>query len=133
MSGTSQKYVDIGLLILRIGIGVMFIYHGLPKIMKGPQMWGELGKAVGFFGITFAPQFWGFMAAFAELFGGLAIISGTFFRTFCVLLTIEMVVASNMHLAKGDGLLTASHAIEMGIVFLSLIFTGPGKYAVGKF
>jgi putative oxidoreductase len=29
-------------------------------------------------------------------------------------------------------LVAASHAIEVGIVFLSLIFIGPGKYSVDR-
>ena len=32
-----DKYRDIGLLFLRIGIGVMFIMHGLPKLIGGPE------------------------------------------------------------------------------------------------
>jgi putative oxidoreductase len=127
-----NKYADAGLLILRIGIGTMFIYHGLPKIMGGPQGWGELGKVMGIFGINFMPQFWGFMAAFAEVIGGIAIILGVLMRPFCLLLVIDMVVATAMHLRKGDGLLVASHAIEMGIVFFSLIFIGAGRYTFYK-
>jgi len=130
---SSNRYIDLGLLILRIGIGMMFIYHGFPKIMGGPQVWEGVGKAMSVLGITFVPKFWGLVAACTELFGGIAIMSGLFFKPFCVLLTIEMAIASTMHLSKGDGLLTASHAIEMGIVFLSLIFIGPGEYIIGKF
>ena len=35
-----------------------------------------------------------------------------------------------MHLGKGDGLMGASHAIEAGILFLSLILIGPGRYSL---
>ena len=129
----TEKMANFGLLILRIGIGVMFIYHGLPKLMGGPGAWEGLGKTMGIFGITFLPQFWGFMAAFAEAVGGVALIAGIAFRPFLVLLLIDMIVASTMHLSKGQGLFAASHAVEMGIVFLSLIFTGPGKYVVFRF
>jgi uncharacterized membrane protein YphA (DoxX/SURF4 family) len=30
------KYKNFGLLILRVGLGVMFIYHGLQKLLGGP-------------------------------------------------------------------------------------------------
>jgi len=133
MVSNEDGYVNAGLLVLRIGIGCMFLYHGLPKLLGGPAVWTELGKAMGALGVTFAPVFWGFMAAFSEAFGAVALITGLLIRPFCALLAIEMAVAANMHLRKGDGLLVASHAIEAGIVFLSLIFTGAGKYRIGKF
>jgi putative oxidoreductase len=125
-----NKHKDVGLLILRLGFGAMFIYHGLPKMLGGSQSWEHLGTAMANFGITFLPSFWGFMAAFSELVGGICIILGFFFRPACFLLAFTMATGAFMHLAAGDGLLRASHAIEDGIVFFSLIFIGPGKYSV---
>ncbi|UCB52826.1 MAG: DoxX family protein [Candidatus Zixiibacteriota bacterium] len=127
-----DKYRDIGLLILRIGIGGMFLFHGGPKIAAGPEKWEQLGMAMGNFGIHFLPVFWGFMASFAEFFGGIMIILGLFLRPACMLLTINMIVATSFHLNRGDGLLGASHAIEVGIVFLSLLFVGPGRYSLDQ-
>lgn len=126
-----NKNKDVGLLILRLGFGAMFIYHGFPKMLGGPQSWQHLGIAMTNYGITFLPPFWGFLAAFSELAGGICIILGLFFRPACFLLTFTMATAAFMHLSAGDGLLIASHAIEDGIVFLSLLFIGPGKYSVG--
>jgi len=123
-----DKYRDLGLLILRLGIGAMFIYHGTPKILGGPQMWVKVGGAMAGLGITFAPSFWGFMAAFSEFGGGILLILGLAFRPACALLSITMAVAAHMLLTK-VGLLAASQAIEDGVLFLSLILIGPGKYS----
>ena len=127
-----NKYRDIGLLILRLGIGGMFIFHGAPKILGGPDMWEKLGTTMGIYGVHFLPVFWGFMSSFAECFGGIFLILGLFFRPACILLTINMIVATSMHLNRGDGLGIASHAIEAGILFLSLILIGPGKYSLDE-
>lgn len=127
-----DKYRDEGLLILRIGIGIMFTMHGWPKISAGPAMWEKLGMATGAVGIHFAPTFFGFMAALAEFGGGLCLIFGFMTRLACIFLFIDMAVASAMHLTKGDGLNVASHAIEAGILFLSLIFIGAGKYSLDE-
>lgn len=127
-----SKYRDVGLLVLRIGIGTMFLYHGAPKIFGGPEKWGKVGMAMASVGLHFFPVFWGFMAAFSEFFGGICIILGLFFRPACILLAITMTIAASMHLNRGDGLAVASHAIEDGIVFLSLILIGPGKYSFDK-
>ena len=126
------RFLDLGLLIMRCGLGLMFVFHGWPKISGGAELWGTIGAAVSNVGIHFGFVFFGFMAACAEFFGGVFLIVGSFTRPFCVLLTITMAVASIMHLRQGDGVQVASHAIEMGVVFFSLIFIGPGSYTVSS-
>jgi len=126
------KYRNTGLLLLRIGIGIMFIIHGFPKLAGGPQGWEGLGGSMKVIGIDFLPMFWGFMAAATETFGGFLLIVGLFYRPACILLVFTMIIAALVHFGKGDGLQGASHAIELGIVFFSLIFIGPGKYSVDK-
>jgi putative oxidoreductase len=128
-----SRYGDLGLLVLRVGIGVMLMAHGVPKMMGGVPVWKGLGQAMAVLGISFVPEFWGFMAAFAEVFGGLALITGIFFVPFAIMLTFEMVVAMFMHLNQGADFATVSHPIELAIVFLSLIFIGPGKYVLLRF
>jgi putative oxidoreductase len=121
---------DLGLLVIRIGLGIMFIFHGAPKLFSGPDFWEKIGGAMGNFGIHFLPAFWGFMAAVAEFGGGIALILGAAFRPMMAMLVINLAVASVSHFARGQGLNGASHAIEDGIVFLGLIFIGAGKYTI---
>ena len=120
-----NKHRHTGLLVLRIGIGLMFILHGAPKLFGGAEKWTQIGMAMASLGI-------GFMPAISEFFGGVCIILGIVFRPACILLTITMLVAAVSHLSRGDGLSGASHAIELGIVFLSLILIGAGKYSVDE-
>ncbi|HXV21874.1 MAG TPA: DoxX family protein [Desulfuromonadales bacterium] len=126
------KYREFGLLLLRLGIGAMFLYHGWPKLVGGPEKWEKVGLAMQFAGVHAVPTAWGLAAALSEFAGGLCLILGLFFRPACLLLTITMAVAANMHLGKGEGILAASHAIELGILFFSLLFIGPGRYSVDK-
>lgn len=126
------KYRNTGLLILRVGLGAMMMTHGLPKIMGGPDTWTGLGGSMKVVGIEFLPTFWGFMAAAAEGIGGFLLVLGLFFRPVNMLLVVTMVIAALYHFSKGEGIGGASHAIELAIVFFSLIFIGPGKYSVDK-
>lgn len=126
------NYRNTGLLIIRVGLGIMMITHGFPKLAGGPAGWEDLGGSMKVVGINFLPVFWGLMAAVAEGVGGLFLILGIFFRPVNILLTVTMVVAALVHFGKGDGISGASHAIELGIVFFSLIFIGPGKYSIDK-
>lgn len=124
------RYRNTGLLILRIGLGAMMMFHGFPKIMGGPDKWAGIGGSMNVIGIDFIPAFWGFMAAISEGLGGFLLLLGLFFRPVNMLLTFTMLIAALVHINKGEGIMGASHAIELGIVFFSLIFIGPGKYSV---
>jgi putative oxidoreductase len=126
------KYKNTGLLIIRVGLGIMFMFHGYPKLLGGPESWTAVGNAMKYTGVTFFPVGWGLLAAATETFGGFLILLGLAFRPGCILLTITMVIASIMHLKTGDGIGGASHAIEAAVVFLGLTFIGPGKYSVDK-
>ena len=126
------KYREFGILILRLGYGAMFLVHGVPKLMGGVEMWEGVGAAMGNIGVGSYPAVWGFLAACAEAVGGLLLILGFAFRPACIAMAFTMAMATLYHFKKGDDIQTASHAIEAGVVFLSLIFIGPGKYSMDK-
>jgi len=131
-SRSKVNYVHTGLLIIRIGLGVMFIYHGLPKLMGGEKTWEQLGGATNYVGIEFWPVMWGFLSAVVETFGGFLLILGLVFRPVCLLLVINLAVAATLSFGNGGGMGGAAHAIEDAIVFAGLFFTGPGRYSVDK-
>lgn len=130
--GKLARYQDIGLLVMRIGLGAMMILHGYDKLLGGPDKWHELGEAMGKLNIHFWPTFWGFMCGFAETFGGLFCILGLWFRPFCILLFFNFIVATAQHYSGIRSVPEASHAIELMCAFFGLIFIGPGVYSVDK-
>jgi len=125
-----DRYRDHGLLILRVGVGVIFMFHGWPKICGGVEMWTRLGGAVGIFGIGFAPVFWGFMAAASEFGGGLLLALGLLARPAAFFMFCTMVVASAFHISAGDGFAIYCHALKLVFVFAGLLLTGPGKFSL---
>jgi len=130
------KYRDVGLLMLRLGLGAAFMIHGLPKLGAGPKTWHGLGEAMGNLGIHFWPTFWGFMAAAAEGIGGLLLILGVFYRPICLVLAFSMTVAT-LSLAHNSWTLEAfnkgySRPLELAVVFLGLAFVGPGRFSIDK-
>ncbi len=124
---------EFGHAILRWGIGFMFLLHGWPKLAGGPERWEAVGNAMANLGVTFAPAFWGFMAGATEFFGGLLLIAGIAVRPAGALLLVVMLVAATKHISQGDGILGASHAIEDGIIFLSLLFSGNDRWGIMRF
>ncbi len=61
-----MPYEDLGLLVLRIGLGTVFIAHGWMKI-KNPSQWAQ--------NMGLAPIF-GILVSIGEFFGGLGILFG---------------------------------------------------------
>lgn len=127
-----SKHLDLGLLVLRLGLGGMFIGHGWPKLAGGAPKWAKLGTAMGHLGIDLWPTMWGLLAALSESLGGLLFALGFLFRPATAMLFATMVVATATHLAKGDGIMGGSHAIEAGIVFAAMFLVGPGKFALDE-
>lgn len=126
------RYSNFALLVMRVGIGAMMVLHGYPKLLDGPERWAKLGGAMENFGITYAPEFWGFMAAFAESVGGLLLVIGYMTRPAALLLFITMVVAATKHIMGGDPFSKSYHSIELAFVFFGLFILGPGKYSIDK-
>lgn len=127
------SYRNIGLLLFRLGLGGMFMWHGFPKIIGGVEKWTELGKTMAVFGVTFAPAAWGFGSAFAEFVGGFLIAVGLFYRPACLLLVVNLSVAFLSQMMTDKGLLKAAQSLEDGFSFLAALFIGPGTYSLDEY
>ena len=123
----SEDNIALGLLVLRVGIGIAFVIHGFPKVFMG----GAVGLAKGL-AATGIPG--GVVAAYlaggAEFFGGIALILGLLTRPATAVMAFTMLIALIFHLNKGDKFVAYSHALESGILFLGLFIAGPGKFSL---
>jgi putative oxidoreductase len=124
-----EKYRDAGLLVIRLGVGLGFLfYHGWGKLTGGPERWAQVGGAMRYIGIDFGHTFFGFMASFSESIGGVLIALGLFFRPVCALLAFTMVMATMSHYGSGRG--NPAHPFKNAFFLIGLIFVGPGKYSL---
>ncbi|NIP80084.1 MAG: DoxX family membrane protein, partial [Gemmatimonadetes bacterium] len=123
------RWTDIGLLVLRLGFGLGFIYfHGWEKLTGGPERWAAVGSAVEHLGIGFGHTAFGLVAALAESVGGVMIAAGLLFRPAAAVLAATMFVAWFRHVVTGQG--TPAHAFKNMWLALGLAFIGPGRYSV---
>lgn len=113
----------IGLLILRIGLGVVFVAHGVDKL-------GDLnGTAAGFdqMGIPL-PDVMAPFVAVVETGGGLLLILGLLTPLAGIMLAGDMLVAGIT--AHPDAFFAQNGGFEfvmvLGLASLALAFTGPG-------
>ena len=125
-----------GSIPLRIGVGMLFVAHGLQKTFGLFGGAGIEGFSKFLSGLGFAPSiFWAYVAGYTELLGGLCILAGAYTKIASSLLCILMVVATlKVHLAKG--FFMGQGGFEYNFLILcslvSLFITGPGKYSIIK-
>ncbi len=125
-----QRLKDIGLLLIRVGVGLIFIKHGWGKVNGGEQTWLWLGNSMALFGITFMPTYWGLAAALSEFVGGICLVFGFLTRVAAFFLSCVMVVASYMHFVNGDPFTKIGHPLSLLFVFVGLMVAGAGKYSI---
>jgi putative oxidoreductase len=128
-SNASNRQVNIGLTILRVIVGAIFMAHGAQKIF----VFGFDGVAGAFgqMGIPMASVLGPFVAL-VEFFGGLALITGLLTRLASVGLLSTMVVAIlQVHLPNG---FFAPKGVEFPLSLLAstlmLTITGAGSWSI---
>ncbi|WP_134682730.1 DoxX family protein [Brevibacillus migulae] len=103
--------------LIRVGFGVIFMVHGIAKLQMG------LDNVAGFFGSLGLPGFLGYVVAYLELIGGIAVILGVGTRVFAVLFALLMAGAtlkvklSGGLLGNGQG---AGYELDLALLLIAL-------------
>jgi putative oxidoreductase len=127
-----MKFLDslqpLGLLILRVALGVIFWTHGYPKLMK-PNM--EMQHLFVQHGL---PGQFVYVTGVLEVFGGLLLALGLFARPAALLLATEMgVLIWKMHSSGG---ILAVHLYEFPLALaagcIALATVGAGLISVDE-
>lgn len=126
----SEQHANFALLLLRVGIGLVFMGLGYNILAGGPELWAQLGTMMGNFGIHFWPAFWGLAGGIIEFVGGILLVLGLFVRKWVIFMAAMMVVAIVFHLKHGDPFTVLSYPLAMLFVFLALLLLGSGRYSL---
>lgn len=128
---------DLGLLLIRLIIGLLMAFHGLEKLlhfneMASSEFWAENVNFLGMKGETPLS-----LTIFAELFCSIFLIFGFLTRFslsilgFCMAYIFLFVMPGSI-LTKGEHGYAFSEAFVYFMIYLGLYFTGPGKYSLDK-
>ncbi len=119
---------SVGLLLLRLVMGLAFMFHGWPKI--GDPM-GWMGPEAP------VPAIFQSLAALAEFGGGMALIVGLLTRLASLGIMTNMIVALGMvHLPHGDPFVgkPGGRSFELAAVYLAcavlFLLLGPGRFSL---
>ncbi|UOQ91593.1 DoxX family protein [Halobacillus shinanisalinarum] len=122
---------EVGALILRLTVGVIFFFHGLAKFQGGIE------NTVNMFADLGLPGVLAYVVAFVELIGGVALILGLGTRVVSLLLAVIMVVAI-LKVKLTNGLLGTGQAagFELDLTLLAmstyLIINGNTLFSVDQ-
>jgi len=127
------RSTNLGLLLLRIALGGLMLFHGMHKLIYGVGFIGDMLAAIGL------PSFIAYGSLLAELVASLMIICGIWTRLASVVFAGNMVVAILMaHASEMFSLspMTGGLVIELPLLYLLgaavLCLTGGGRFAVTK-
>ncbi|AXL13415.1 DoxX family protein [Microbacterium foliorum] len=121
---------SLGLLVLRIVVGVIFAAHGAQKVFEY-TIPGTIGSFEGM-GIPF-PEIAAPLVAFVELIGGILLALGLFTRPVGVILAVDMIVALfAVHLPAGLWVGEGGYEFVavLGAAALALAFSGAGRFSL---
>ena len=119
---------------LRVIVGLVMMAHGRPKLTKkGFKAHASFLRKMKFRNPS--PKFWAFCSAFAEFFGGLAILIGAFTRIGAALIAINMLVAVYVHKTKFNSVFVAKensyeYPLLIAAAAITLILLGAGALSV---
>lgn len=124
----SSKYsagsVNVGMLVLRLGLGILMISHGYQKITHFSATAQHMPNLLGLGGTVNAS-----LIIFAEFFCSLFLILGLFTRLACIPLIIAMTVAL-FKAHNWDFFGQGQLATVFLVGFITTLFIGPGKISV---
>ena len=119
----------LGLLVLRIALGLVFLTHGYPKLTRATAPVEAMFVQHGL------PAKLVYVAGVLETFGGILVIAGLFTRPAALFLAVEMAVAI-VKVHGGHGIM-ALHEYEFPLVLgagaLALATVGAGGLSVDRF
>ena len=118
--------IHLGMLLLRLGIGVGMLTHGYGKFMKVLAGDFSFGDPIGL-----GPTFSLILCTLAEFVAPLFLIIGWKTRWFALLASINMLVAFIIA-HDGDAFAKKEKAFLYLIAFILIYFAGAGKYSVYK-
>jgi putative oxidoreductase len=118
-----EKLKPLSLLGLRLGLGLIFFYHGYEKLVRGP-----VDVRAEFIPLGLPPYSF-YVLGTLELFGGLLLILGLLTRVTALLLAIEMgLVLARVSVPRGG--IYAVHNYELPLALcagaFALVSTGAG-------
>ncbi len=126
------RTADIGLLLVRVITGVIFIVHGAQKIFVT-----GLPAVVSYFGAVGVPlpQLLGPGVAMLELLGGTLLVVGLFARQAGLLLMGAMMIATVLVHLEAGFLLPKGYEFTLLLVGAAsaTAFAGPGRYSLDAF
>ena len=121
-------YVNFGILVLRLALGISMVYHGYVKFLSGASGLYKVGAMLASLGLPGYFEVFGAFAAICEFIGGMLVVFGLFTRFGALLLAGVLFTATILHIDAG--FFAWDYPSQMGFAALAIFFMGGGRYSV---
>ena len=125
---SKPTYVNFGMLVLRLALGISMAYHGYLKFLSGAEGLYKVGSMLAPLWVSGSYELLGTFAAFSELLGGILVALGLFTRLGSLLLVGVLFTATMLHV--DSGFFSWDYPSQMGFAALEIFFMGGGRYSV---
>ena len=124
-----EKLKPLALLLLRLGLGAIFIYHGFPKLFTHVHETLQEFPGMGF------PSYFAYIAGVVEFFGGWLLVLGLFTRIAALFLAGEMAIAIiRVHLPQGGVMAISNYQFPLALAVgaFALVAVGAGAISFDR-
>ena len=111
---SKPNYVNFGLLIYRLALGISMFYHGYLKYLSGAEGLYKVGAMLAPLGVP----------------GGILIVLGLFTRIGSLMLIGTLAMATTLSI--NGSFFSWDYPSQMGFGALMLFFAGAGRYSLDK-
>ena len=123
-----EKLQPVALLLLRLGLALVFLYHGAPKLF------GDTGKFVAAFESLGLPSYTVYVVGVVETLGGLLLGLGLYTSIAGVFLLLDMCAAMWKY-NFNEGIYAVREyelPLVLGLAALAIATTGAGPYSIDR-
>ncbi|NNG01907.1 MAG: DoxX family protein [Desulfobacteraceae bacterium] len=124
-----DKRLNLGLLIVRLGLSVPLLIQALPRLIAGKSGWVGMGQSLGLPAMGLSMQILGLIVLVIQVLSSASLITGYFFRLAVILLAAVYSLYFFKFVGVGYQILPLYVVTHISLC-IGLLLTGPGRYVV---
>lgn len=129
MQTATERQLNAGLLLIRLGVAATLLVYAIPRLIDGSPAWRLVARNIPFSHAGVSTHIVGLIVLCMELFAALGMLTGYLFRVSAVMQAIVYGLYCLSFVKAGHQTLPL-YVGTLACVCIGLMLTGPGRFAV---
>ncbi len=129
MQTATERQLNAGLLLMRLGIAAALFVYAIPRLIDGRTAWRLVSRNIPFHHADIPTQIVGLIVLCVELLAALGMVTGYLFRVSAVMQAIIYTLYCATFIKAGHQTLPL-YVGALACACIGLMLTGPGRFAV---